>query len=96
LDAIEEIVGALDTSGPEADHAVAESRTIRLERTRAAEMREVIGRALNANGKMKHCPVTRSLEVDASENTLTVTATPGQVDAIARMVSVLDAESGTR
>lgn len=96
LDAIEEIVGALDTSGPEGDRAVVELRTIKLERARAAEMREVIGKVLNANQAMKQCLVPRSFEVDASENTLTVSATPGQVDAIARMVSVLDAEPVAR
>jgi type II secretory pathway component GspD/PulD (secretin) len=91
IDAIAEIVGAFDTDGPLDDRAIEESRTIKLERARAAELRQVLGLVLNANSRMKQCQVPRSFEVDASENTLTVTATPGQVDAIARMVSALDA-----
>lgn len=90
IDAIEEIVGALDTDGPIDDRAISESRTMKLERARAAEVRRVLGLALNANERMKQCPVTRIFEVDASENTLTVTATPGQVDAIGRMVVAMD------
>lgn len=91
IDAIAEIVGAFDTDGPLDDRAIEESRTIKLERARAAELRQVLGLVLNANVRMKQCLVPRSFEVDASENTLTVTATPGQVDAITRMVSALDA-----
>ena len=90
VDAIEEIVGALDTDGPIDDRAIEESKTIKLERARAAEVRHVLGLVLNANQRMKQCAVPRSFEVDASENTLTVSATPGQVDAIARMVESLD------
>lgn len=90
VDAIEEILALLDTDGPVDDRAIEESRTIKLEHARAADMRQVLGLALNANQRMKQCPVPRSFAVDASENTLTVTATPGQVDAIARMAEALD------
>jgi hypothetical protein len=90
VDAIEEILGLLDTDGPLDDRAIEESKTIKLERARAAEVRHVLGLALNANQRMKQCPVPRSFAVDASENTLTVTATPGQVEAIARMAEALD------
>lgn len=90
IEAIEEIVRVLDAEGPLEDRAITESRTVKLERARAAEVRHVLGLALNANPRMKQCAVPRSFEVDASENTLTVTATPGQVDTIARMASALD------
>lgn len=86
------LVKELDGAGPTADRAVTETRTIRLRLARAAEVREFLGRALEVNPMLKECLVARVFEVDASDNTLSVSATPGQTDTILRIASMLDAQ----
>lgn len=89
IDRIERLVRELDAA-PIADKAVSESRTIRLRSAKAAEVRAFLGNALGVNPALKECLVARVFEVDASDNTLTVSATPGQVEAISRIVEILD------
>lgn len=87
---IAKLVRELESEGPLADRAVRETREMRLRSARAAEVREFLGSALDINPVLKQCMVERVFEVDASENTLTVTATPWQVDVIERIAMLLD------
>lgn len=89
LDRVERLVRELD-GGPAADRAVTRTRKIQLRNARAADVRAFLGSALDINPALKECLVDRVFEVDASDNTLTVSATPGQVDVIGRIVEVLD------
>lgn len=89
---IQEIVRALDAQVPAETSVLPSTQTFTLKRIEANAVREMIGLWFNMNPTLKECAVDRKLEVNAETNQIFLTATTEQVNAVARLIQVLDAD----
>lgn len=87
---IEQIVRHLDQDQPIGDTARSTRKSFKLTRLRPEGVREVLAKWFDACPGLKQCLVTRIMEVDSEDQTLTVTTTPGQLLCIEKVISILD------
>lgn len=73
---------------------LATTARVKLERVPAGDARMLLSLVFNSVPSLKQCAVVRVLEVDASEGTVVVTATPRQTEFAGKLLAMLDGPEG--